>query len=251
MICHNCISTFKTYIEIDGKLRSLHKRKFCLKCSPFGKHNTKPDLNFNKKQRKKLHNGTYCREYYRKLREKAITILGAHCVSCNISNTRLLQFDHITGSSRKEKSKHRMLRQIINKERHDIQLLCGNCHMVKTMMLLKQNKTNNPSIASLQRRRYFSKLRLKSINKLGGKCSKCNETNIDKLHIDHIISKSTKQLYYYSASWSRNKFFLDIIHNKLNNNDAQVLCVNCHIIKTIENNEYMSTVGFEPTKKAM
>ena len=38
--CKNCNTTFKNKIEIDGKIRNLQKRKFCLDCSPFNQHNT-------------------------------------------------------------------------------------------------------------------------------------------------------------------------------------------------------------------
>ncbi len=44
MICKNCSSPFKRFVVIDGKLRNLQNRKFCLQCSPFKTHNTLPDL---------------------------------------------------------------------------------------------------------------------------------------------------------------------------------------------------------------
>jgi hypothetical protein len=38
--CLLCNSAFPNKIIIDGKLRNLQRRKYCLSCSPFGKHNT-------------------------------------------------------------------------------------------------------------------------------------------------------------------------------------------------------------------
>ena len=35
-ICENCGDYFPNYLRINGKLRNLHSRKYCLKCSPFG-----------------------------------------------------------------------------------------------------------------------------------------------------------------------------------------------------------------------
>jgi len=41
--CRKCGCSIQATIKIDGKSRNLCKRKFCLVCSPFGKHNTKKD----------------------------------------------------------------------------------------------------------------------------------------------------------------------------------------------------------------
>lgn len=53
MICQHCNKEFPNSIVIDGKKRNLQTRKFCLDCSPFGNHNTKPNLippNTNEKE---------------------------------------------------------------------------------------------------------------------------------------------------------------------------------------------------------
>jgi len=39
--CKKCGGYIPLRIEIDGKVRNLKNRKFCLVCSPFGKHNTR------------------------------------------------------------------------------------------------------------------------------------------------------------------------------------------------------------------
>ena len=39
--CEECGENFETWVEIDGIKRNLRSRKRCLKCSPFGSHNTK------------------------------------------------------------------------------------------------------------------------------------------------------------------------------------------------------------------
>lgn len=39
--CRLCNDYFPNRVLIDGKYRPLNKRKFCLKCSPFGRHNTR------------------------------------------------------------------------------------------------------------------------------------------------------------------------------------------------------------------
>lgn len=39
-ICKNCGKNFPVHVEIDGKMRNLQRRNYCLECSPFGMHNT-------------------------------------------------------------------------------------------------------------------------------------------------------------------------------------------------------------------
>ena len=40
-ICKKCNQKFPNSLKIDDKIRNLQRRKYCLNCSPFGKHNTK------------------------------------------------------------------------------------------------------------------------------------------------------------------------------------------------------------------
>jgi hypothetical protein len=40
--CRKCKANFPNRVSIDGKIRVVNRRKFCLSCSPFGRHNTSP-----------------------------------------------------------------------------------------------------------------------------------------------------------------------------------------------------------------
>src|SRR5271169_5077671 len=42
--CQKCKRKFPFLMEVDGTKRNLSGRKFCLDCSPFGKHNTSKKL---------------------------------------------------------------------------------------------------------------------------------------------------------------------------------------------------------------
>lgn len=42
--CRKCKKTFPVTIIIDGQIRNLGSRSFCLECSPFGQHNTSKSL---------------------------------------------------------------------------------------------------------------------------------------------------------------------------------------------------------------
>ena len=84
----------------------------------------------------------WTREYHVKLRKKALDILGGKCVECGLEETEensgLLDFDHIKRSSKKRKteSSSETFRRVVYRgaTAHEIiQLLCPNCHRLKTI----------------------------------------------------------------------------------------------------------------------
>lgn len=70
----------------------------------------------------------------------AIDALGWECCRCGFDDERALQFDHKTPLMRREKSLRNHggclepweFKAIIAGEKHDIQLLCANCHAIKS-----------------------------------------------------------------------------------------------------------------------
>ena len=108
--CENLVP--KYFIDDNGKEHNCQRRKFCLKCSPYGEHNTR---NLN---RKKIGYGSgkcpkcggvsqkgnsKCFKCYfneKKIRktEKVYNLIGYNCWLCNYSNNKLtsiLEFHHI------------------------------------------------------------------------------------------------------------------------------------------------------------
>ena len=43
-LCRKCFEVIPNKTKIDGKIKNLQSRKYCLNCSPWGKHNTKVDI---------------------------------------------------------------------------------------------------------------------------------------------------------------------------------------------------------------
>jgi hypothetical protein len=74
------------------------------------------------------------RERYAKWKAKAHKALGGCCSDCRINDVRVLQIDHVNGGGRK----HRMsvggvkLFEHVVDHPEEYQLLCANCHMIKT-----------------------------------------------------------------------------------------------------------------------
>jgi len=150
MICKNCNIDFPVKVKINGKTRNLSNRKYCLSCSPFGKHNTKklkqdatpdkrltriqPCIICDKHNVKKICNSCRTKIRRHRLKEAAIKLLGNKCGDCGwIGNIVGFEFHH---KNPKEKdfqigSAANRKWEIVKKELTKCELLCSICHRIK------------------------------------------------------------------------------------------------------------------------
>jgi hypothetical protein len=141
-ICLHCnINTVPNRIKIDDKWRNLKNRKYCLECSPFGKHNTRKIESSNVEKFCKICNKTSTRSRSicdscrvtnsrRKLKLKLIEYMGGKCSICSYNNCiGALEFHHkdptekefILGNN--SRSYDAALKEALK-----CILLCANCH---------------------------------------------------------------------------------------------------------------------------
>lgn len=76
----------------------------------------------------------YHREYWTMRRHEAVVALGGKC-QCGVDDERVLQIDHVNGDGRVDrKANHQydILRRIASGLTEGYQLLCSNCHVIKT-----------------------------------------------------------------------------------------------------------------------
>lgn len=79
------------------------------------------------------------KERRNRARCKAIEILGFECVRCGCSDSRVLEFDHVSDTGNVDRktlglSQDKLVRQISKGNyRGLIQLLCANCHHIKSL----------------------------------------------------------------------------------------------------------------------
>lgn len=150
MICKKCNAEFKTYIKIDGIRRNLSSRKYCLTCSPFGLHNTRPIYN-SKHSSKNIcayknctNNSAYkkfcspqCKGCHhtalkrKRTKKKAVEYKGGKCQECGYNKClRSLTFHHLD-PSKKEAAISSLFHKswdYVHKELEKCILLCANCH---------------------------------------------------------------------------------------------------------------------------
>lgn len=150
-ICGKCGDIFPNHCKIKGKNRNLQRRKFCIKCSPFGNHNTKSSIvkttnthkqcsmcNAMKNKSEFYKKGGWCKhclhEYqmmrWNLKRKQAIEYLGGKCKKCGIGNIHPSLFDfHHLNKKKYDWNKLRLQSEsIMYRELDKCELLCVFCH---------------------------------------------------------------------------------------------------------------------------
>ena len=139
--CRKCGEKIPYTVKIEGKVRNLKNRKFCLKCSPFRSHNTSP---FDPIERKRSSYSNWSDRkkathklslYHRALtrKTKLIAMLGGKCKECGYNDCMgAMTFHH---RERQEKLFGLTLNNLwsktweeIEREARKCDLLCCRCH---------------------------------------------------------------------------------------------------------------------------
>ena len=114
---------------IDGKQRNLKNRKFCLKCSPFGLHNTR-DLSVPRPDPMERFRRYQERER-RERKERLVEMLGGQCLICGYHKcVAALEFHHRDPVQKLfPLSKEYLLKPwtVILTEAEKCDLYCANC----------------------------------------------------------------------------------------------------------------------------
>jgi hypothetical protein len=134
-VCRNCETAFPVKQEIDGKLRNLQNRKYCLECSPFGSGNTKKleQPTTTKKRSEKY--ARWQKKARKERKQKLVELAGGKCVICGYDRCyKALEFHHKDGDEKSDKSfgisQNGMLARWdkLVEEVEKCVLLCANCH---------------------------------------------------------------------------------------------------------------------------
>lgn len=152
-LCRKCEAIIPLWVNIGGRLRNLQRRKFCLKCSEFGAHNTSSQLGVEVKKKrppkcacgeadpKKFYGrkATVCGRCHNRyttrrgslVKRKAREHLGGKCKYCGYSQFDVSLDIHHTDPSKKDPAFQSMRgwswKRIV-KELELCELVCKNCH---------------------------------------------------------------------------------------------------------------------------
>lgn len=161
-ICKKCNDHFPNISTIDNKEIYLHRRSYCLKCSPLGAKNgyvirkeftaqkaiAKNEeicvccKNRNSSPKNKV--CSTCRSWYARYtrKHKAIDLLGGECVLCGCCDKDCLSFHHIDPSSKDfglSENWGTKKWEVVKKELEKCELLCHNCHAKKHLTERKES----------------------------------------------------------------------------------------------------------------
>ncbi len=162
--CDNCGKVFPVEVRINGQVHNLNSRRYCLDCSPFGMHNTRPlkrELVHDPKSRictacsqekpitefykKGRYSHSECRscfnkrstEKQRKNKIQAVAYKGGRCVRCGYQgHVAALDFHHLD-PQKKNFAISTLKNHSFRKMKDELDkciLLCANCHRELTAL---------------------------------------------------------------------------------------------------------------------
>ena len=178
LTCQACKKEFPAKQLIDGKLRSLYRRRFCLECSAFGAHNTSrlpygalgsEEVRLARRQRRRDSFRRSLRKRRRNRKRDLVAARGGRCVDCGYSAcVEALQFHHrdpATKDFRLGAFDGTLQRLVAEAEKCD--LVCANCHRRRHAQ--RDSTATAARIVELRRQ-----MKLRAIAWFGGICGGCD-----------------------------------------------------------------------------
>ncbi len=217
LVCQQCGGEFAAKQVIDGKLRSLYRRKFCFVCSPFGTHNTSkqplgagPGADANRRKRRSESSYRCQRRRRVERKQRLVEIRGGRCEDCGYdTSTAALEFHH-----RDSKTKEFGLGNFngswerLVAEAAKCDLLCANCH--------RRRHHYQGTMAARGKK-------ARAIHLMGDKCGGCSSVVPDSLFEFHHCDAREKKFGISRDGLSRP---WEAIAAELLK--CVMLCANCH-----------------------
>ncbi len=146
-ICVQCQDKFSNSAIINGVRKNIQNRKYCLKCSPWGLHNTRKihqvkhckhsrDYSLMSDTEKRQYNDKiykYQRQQRQKRKVKLVNQFGGKCSSCGYDkNLTSLCFHHKNPKEKEfmlnSREMYKRPEKELIEEAKKCELLCHNCH---------------------------------------------------------------------------------------------------------------------------
>jgi hypothetical protein len=140
LVCSACRREFPARIVIDGRVRSLYRRSFCLECSPFGSHNTsrRPlprsgDVDASRRDRRREQFRRSLKKRRRSRKRDLVEAYGGRCIECGYAAClEALQFHHRDAATKRfSLANFNGSYEQMRAEAEKCDLLCANCHRLR------------------------------------------------------------------------------------------------------------------------
>ena len=146
--CQKCDKSFANGVVIDGIQHNLQRRKYCLDCSPFGAHNTRPIPEViaggrskelcalcSRGRSKRSRFCATCKVTVYRYRRKyaAVMYKGGNCEHCGWSgNIAAFEFHHLETDNKSFAIGSVIVKwAVILAELDKCELVCSNCHRIE------------------------------------------------------------------------------------------------------------------------
>jgi hypothetical protein len=226
LVCVACGREFPAQMVIDGKMRSLYRRRFCLDCSPFGDHNTSKvppgfksteDAVKARRERRREQFRRSLRKRRRKRKADLVAAYGSRCVDCGYSTCpEALQFHHRDPSTKDfglGNFSGSLARYTAEAAKCD--LVCTNCHRIRHAREISVSRHRMVELRRETKRR--------AIESFGGVCLACSSAYAPAALEFHHPNASKKEFAISDdgiyRSWEK-------VQKELQN--CVMLCANCH-----------------------
>ena len=194
-ICQSCGDAFPAKAVINGRSRSLYRRKFCLRCSPFGLHNTSKApvaildvAQLGEHRRRKRNAKSYRSQKRRRHRRKTelVARAGGSCIECGYGVClAALEFHHRDalmkefGVGNFGGSRERLLAEVSKCD-----LLCASCHRLRHAGLDGE--------VLVDRRLVERDRKARAVALMGGVCFACERYGPYRLFEFHHVDAAAK-----------------------------------------------------------
>lgn len=217
LVCQQCGLEFPAKLLVDGKLRSLYRRKFCPDCSPFGAHNTSKrpigagnDAEADRIKRRADSWYRYQRKRRLERKRRLVEERGGRCEDCGYNlSVAALEFHHRDPATKEftlgtfNGSWDRLVAEAAKCD-----LLCANCHR-------RRHNYQGSAIAQAKKAR--------AIALMGAACAGCSSVVPDSLFEFHHWDPREKDFGISRDGFARR---WEAIAAELLK--CVMLCANCH-----------------------
>jgi ribosomal protein L44E len=225
--CEACGKRFSAKVVIDGKLRSLYRRRFCLDCSPFGSHNTSKtppgalspdDLREHRRKRRNAKAYRWQKKHRRELKAAIIELLGGKCIDCGYQACPAALDPHHVDPSEKEfaLSSFRGSSTRLRAELTKCVLLCANCHRLRHA--LEDVNAKGGPVVEFRRR-----MKARAVSYMGNACAGCGRSGHQAIFDFHHLDPAEKKFGITTDGIPRpwEKVLAELAK-------CVMLCANCH-----------------------
>jgi hypothetical protein len=223
LVCVACGRKFPAKMVIDGKLRSLYRRTFCLQCSPFRGHNTSrtpfarsEDVERARRDRRREQFRRSLRQRRRNRKRELVEAYGGKCIECGYSAClEALQFHHRDAATKRfSLANFNGSYERLRAEAEKCDLLCANCHR------LRHTPADADLTTAVALRR---KKKTLAIERFDGVCLGCRKRYPATLFEFHHWDSREKEFEIATGGMGRS--WQTIVDELIK---CVMLCVNCH-----------------------